>query len=181
MESRDFVVVPAKGHFTVGYFLILPRQHEPSFASITSPDLTDQWWKLYVALAQRVKNILGPMMFFEHGSIFGGGYAGNTIEHAHLHVVPAKTDLVLSVVDDGRPTRRIPSLEFLSQFCRPYHLICRNEGGFYVADVSEEMESQYLRRLLYRQLYPDRNDDGWDWRRHCHEDRLRSTLELVKT
>jgi len=177
-ESDNFIVLPAKGHFSPGYLLIITKEHYCSFASIPHEELHSEWKEIY----NLVKSALGriyrqPVILFEHGSIFGGGYAGNTIEHAHLHIIPCVIDLAKALADDGRKIKGISSLESLRSINKPYLFV--SSGNFnYVAEVEHEMQGQYLRKLLYDKLI-SKNDDGWNWRVHVHEDILESTLAEV--
>lgn len=174
-QETHFVVIPARGHFAPGYLLLISKEHLCSFAAMPNR-LNPEWLSLCDKVKSELKKLFcRPVVVFEHGSLFGGGFAGNTIEHAHLHIVPCSVDLAKALVDDGRATKRIQGIEELRSYYRPYLFVSSN-GTSYVAEVESEMKSQYLRRLLYNCLFPDRDDNGWDWHTHVHEDLLNQTL-----
>jgi diadenosine tetraphosphate (Ap4A) HIT family hydrolase len=70
---------------TPGHLLIIPRRHEANFFATTSDELEAIW-----ALVEEAKALLDNK-FNPDGYNLGvnvGATAGQTIAHAHLHVIP---------------------------------------------------------------------------------------------
>ena len=68
-----------------GHTLIVPRRHEPDFFALTEAEHTAVW-RLVPAVRAHV-----DARFHPHGYNLGvnaGPAAGQTVWHAHLHVVP---------------------------------------------------------------------------------------------
>ena len=68
-----------------GHALIVPKRHEPDFLRLTGDEGAAVW------------RLLGPVRDFLDGRFRPGGYnlgvnvgadAGQTVDHAHLHVIP---------------------------------------------------------------------------------------------
>lgn len=179
-KNNNYLVIPAKGHFCPGYLLVIYRKHIYSFASIiTESALRNELFELIENIRLKLREKFKEPIIFEHGSKYGGGYSGNTIDHAHLHFVPCDLDLTKALIDDHRGTKRINDLVELQSMNRPYLFVQDRDKKNYVAEVEHKMESQYLRRLLYGLMHPGVDDYGWDWRRQTHDKLLQITLEKL--
>lgn len=179
-ETDNFVVFPAKGHFIEGYLLLIPKAHYTSFSEITDKTLIREYKSLINRISQKMKNIFKTnITIFEHGSLAGGCIAGNTIEHAHLHIIPKKINIFTRLLKDGHIIKGVDSFEEIHDFNSPYLFIDNNE--FKIASpVRSSYESQYLRRIAYNILYPRKNDNGWDWKKSEHCEKLKNTLKIFQ-
>lgn len=68
-----------------GHLLIIPIRHVPDFLAITTPELDAMW-----ELAQKGKSLI-ERHFHPDGYNLGvnvGEAAGQTVAHAHLHLIP---------------------------------------------------------------------------------------------
>ena len=69
-----------------GHCLILPRRHEPDFLALEADEQAAMW-----ALVGRVRQLIeaaGPVPDGYNIGINVGAAAGQTVAHAHLHVIP---------------------------------------------------------------------------------------------
>jgi ATP adenylyltransferase len=92
-ESKNFVVLPTIGPIVEGYLLIVPKQHYLSFGHIPA-----QHFREFMNLKEETRQVLREVyttpIFFEHGPISESKRGGCSVEHAHLHAVPANVDLL---------------------------------------------------------------------------------------
>jgi diadenosine tetraphosphate (Ap4A) HIT family hydrolase len=72
---------------TPGHCLILPRRHEPDFLALTVPEQAAIWALMTEVKAQIEKS--GTPGGYNIG-VNVGEAAGQTIGHAHLHVIPRR-------------------------------------------------------------------------------------------
>lgn len=110
-ENDDFYVAATLGQITDGgYVLVIPKEHVSCMAELTLGG-TEQ----FLELDFKVRRALlleyekppfkdaNPITAFEHGII------GQTIEHAHLHVVPAVLDFT-AIIRSDFPKSKIEEL-----------------------------------------------------------------------
>lgn len=132
-------------------------------------------------VSQKMERIFNSgITVFEHGSLTGGSVAGNTIEHAHLHIIPKRLSMSEKLLKDGNIIRGINSLEEIYNMNTPY--LYFDDGQIKgISPVQNTYQSQYLRIIAYSLLYPKKRDKGWDWRKHEHPERLRETLDKLRS
>jgi diadenosine tetraphosphate (Ap4A) HIT family hydrolase len=68
-----------------GHTLVVPRRHEPDFLRLSAAEQTDIW-SLTAALCDWLRSERGATSF--NLGVNVGRQAGQTINHAHLHVIP---------------------------------------------------------------------------------------------
>jgi diadenosine tetraphosphate (Ap4A) HIT family hydrolase len=89
--AEDEVCVATRDHYPVspGHTLIIPRRHVESFRDMTS----DEWnsvHKLAADLANKMQADDPAVQGFNLG-INDGRTAGQTIMHAHIHLIPRRS------------------------------------------------------------------------------------------
>ena len=175
--TKNFVAFPAKGHFKEGYLLLIPRKCIASFAEIQDKELIEEYEKLLKEIRNVIKQKFSKdITIFEHGSLLGGNYAGNTIEHAHLHIIPHKIDFLNKFINDYQTIKKVDSISDIFTFNTPYLFF--DDGVQRIASpVNNSYKSQYLRRYAYSVIHPERQDNGWNWKVNSHTDILEKTLE----
>lgn len=117
-ENKDWFVIATLGQITDGgYVLIVPREHilcmgvlNP-YLGVLDPYGTDSQTSSLIRLGFEVARAVSveyqnsfvrnpyPVTMFEHG------IAGQTIKHAHLHILPAVVDLTPRIRADFRSTK----------------------------------------------------------------------------
>lgn len=167
LESEFFAVIPSLGPLTPGHTLMCPKAHYKSFASL--PREYDADYELTKARLVRILEsaFQAPVHCFEHGMASTGSRVLCSVEHAHLHLLPAGVDVWQVLQNRGigwvavEPT--LPRLrsnagngEYLYYQCpeRQAILAKAEEGGF---------ESQYMRKLFASALGRKHH---WNWRRY---------------
>jgi diadenosine tetraphosphate (Ap4A) HIT family hydrolase len=174
-QTAHFAVVPTIGQLLEGHLLILPKAHYLSFGHVPQ-DLVEE----YLSLKQQVWSAVlaeysVPPIMFEHGEAAEKRRAGGSVDHAHMHMVPTSADLLSIIRSDfvGRPIGSVTDLHCQAACGIPYLYYEDASGQSYVFDVSVELPSQYLRRLLAKQLGVS---DRWNWRVFPEVERLRATV-----
>jgi len=168
-ENGSYYAVATLGQITGGYTLIVPKQHVSCFGELPLPALVrlnehlldfapcvcDAMTREYQGL---VPSDLYPVTVFEHGIV------GQTVKHAHLHVVPIRIDLTQRIHDDF-PSAEFEELpywerlpELYQQHPRPYLFWSRPNGTDMVC-WDPPAPAQYLRIILAELLgRPERAD-----------------------
>lgn len=112
LESDNFMVFPTVGQIVEGYLLIVSKEHYACFGAM--PDsILDELIELKKEVDRRVTKAYQKPIYFEHGGI------GQTIFHAHMHVIPFPMEKEEKVFDAYRNdfpiNRRLNSLKDLQQ------------------------------------------------------------------
>ena len=96
-EERAAAAVAARGSafavedfypVTEGHLLVIPRRHTPDFFSVTEEERTDAL-SLIDELVRRLRTSDATVTGFNIGMNCGES-AGQTIMHAHVHVIPRR-------------------------------------------------------------------------------------------
>ena len=153
-ESANFLVFPTKGQIVEGYVLLVPKRHTICIGELSDAELDE-----FIALKSRVRDSTvsayhRPPIIFEHGVV------GQSVKHAHVHAVPAETDLFPRIVADFPDYQRITSLHALAE-------VFQREGPYlYYENAQSEMFlfhifkwPQYLRIVLAEEVgMPERGN-----------------------
>lgn len=91
-EWPDFVLFPSIGALTVGHVILCPRMHVRSIS-----DLPEALEQPLIDIMRAVRHLLSkfalPIHAFEHGNSATGTRVVCTVDHAHLHFIPADVNL----------------------------------------------------------------------------------------
>lgn len=154
LESPNFAVIPTKGQILDGYTLLIPKRHTICFGDLSESEMDEA-----VMLLERVRNAVTaaygqPPIVFEHGVV------GQTVRHAHLHVVPTAVDLLARIVADFPDYQRVSTLAAVQEtFQRegPYLYYENAKGEKHVFRIFKW--PQYLRLVLAEEVgHPERGD-----------------------
>src|SRR5687767_7682147 len=89
IESEHFAVIPSVGPLAPGHSLLCPIQHVKSIAQIPA-DAETEFRAIKELLQDLLQRAFGaPVHCFEHGSSPANSRVLCTVDHAHLHFVPA--------------------------------------------------------------------------------------------
>lgn len=178
-ETELFVAFPCIGQLVEGHFLVVPRDHDCTFAQTrsrirsTGIELTALLNSAHKALGWRLRDSL----FFEHGAQSAGD-GGCGIYHAHLHVLPNAGHINGCCFIEGTSSFESASLEQLYEGIyhkQSYALIGSAEHGFKSWNLTEPLPSQTLRKKVAAAL----EVGEWDWRKAGREGSLLKSLEGV--
>jgi diadenosine tetraphosphate (Ap4A) HIT family hydrolase len=154
LESANFAVIPTKGQIVDGYVLLIPKRHTICFGDLSESEMDEA-----VMVLERVRTAMtsaygrAPIVF-EHGVI------GQTVRHAHLHVVPSPVDLFARIVKDFPDYGRVSTLAAVQE-------TFQREGAYlYYENAAGEKHvfhifkwPQYLRIVLAEEVgHPERGD-----------------------
>lgn len=177
-ESDNFVVFPSLGQIVEGYLLITSKKHYIGIGNVPSgqyPELD--------SICQRVRRVLTDAyetpLFFEHGSISQTRKGGCCIDHAHIHAVPVKVD-ILQELAKHFGYHQIENFDALkNQFKKgvPYFFYESNFGERYLFEVPEIVPSQYIQQVIAQKI---RKPERWDWRMYFGIDELLGTIDKLK-
>ncbi len=178
IETGGFFVVPSLGALVPGHVLILPKRHYYSVGEIADTDLAQ-----FELLTQRVQSLLlrlyGSCSSFEHGCVEGVGKAGACIDHAHLHMLPLKTDLREGIQSRFGPGAEIHRFSELGQYVSqqiPY-LYYRSPNGSSRAYEALQAPSQFFRQLIYATAH---TTAPWDWKKDLRVAIVEETYESLR-
>jgi len=106
LETENFSIVCDVHPLTEGHLLIIPKAHHSCVGAF--PDrIWSEFEELYRLCSKFVGKFYGSCCVFEHGII------GQTVFHSHLHLLPAKLNL-LQIIPEGdkflKPISGISSL-----------------------------------------------------------------------
>lgn len=94
-EKNGFWIIATLGQITDGgYILIVPQRHVPCLAAMTPEELT-----VFNGLSADLFFILGEE-YHHLPTVFEHGIVGQTIQHAHLHMLPALCDMKKRIAQD---------------------------------------------------------------------------------
>jgi ATP adenylyltransferase len=173
-ETPRLAVIPSLGALTFGHVLVVPREHRRSWAS-ASPGERGSLLEILDLLSEELeRQTEAPVHIFEHGSSAGGNSIACSVEHAHLHLVPADVDIWSGLVERLR-WRELSHLEELPYAVggSEYLLYCPPGGVAHLSLHGEGMiPSQLLRRVLAESLI----EANWDWRSEPRLDLVERTF-----
>jgi len=148
-ESDNFIVLPCLGQFIEGYLLIISKKHYQSMSQIPHALFSE-----LDEVLERVKRVLqsnyGKSFFFEHGDVCNEKKAGSCIDHAHIHVIPVKSN-ILEYLSYSFSHQEITALtEIKNQYRKkaPYFFLQQHNDKRYVFKIKQQVPSQFIRRII---------------------------------
>jgi len=177
-ETDNFLVFPTLGAFVEGYLLIAPKKH---FLSIGA--LPDEMYPELKELLKEVKKDLSKYyckpILFEHGPISKILKGGCCIDHAHIHIVPVKVDILDEIKYFLGTPRQIHTIEELKNEVvngRQYIFYENHEEDKFIFNPSI-VPSQFVRQILAVKLgIPHK----WDWRSNIEKEKILNTIKLLR-
>jgi diadenosine tetraphosphate (Ap4A) HIT family hydrolase len=165
METRNFGLIPSVGPLAIGHMLLCPKVHCCSFRDINAA-LDSEFLKLKTRIRSLLAQTFGkPVHCFEHGMRSDGSRILCTVDHAHLHFVPASLDMRKALRYEQPPWIEFDgSLRALRELVRTDEYLVYESpfGRCAVAPArNEEFGSQYIRKAFSRQLGESLT---WNWR-----------------
>ena len=160
-----------------GHVLVCPRAHLRSVAAAPD-DVVQDLEALALETTAFLRRALGRLVHaFEHGSGACTSRVACSIEHAHLHLIPADVDVwaELDLMADWRPLapgaaplrEASAGLEYLA-YTSP-------RGERWLATTADGFPSQMLRQVFARALG---REDEWNWRTRPARPLVEATVEL---
>lgn len=174
-EWDEFVLFPSIGALVPGHVLLCPRLHARSFAAL--PESQN------VALSTAkgaVRRLLAgvfdvPVHAFEHGNGDAGSRVVCTVDHAHLHFMPAAVDISEELATYVWTTVDGPLWDITRGQEYLYYESPDGERWITVSDGTP-FPSQYLRCVFARALGLG---EVWNWREYAFPGVVRETINAV--
>ena len=181
-ENAESVAIPSLGPLVDGHMLVCPRDHYRSLAS-TSPQVRSSVFRLAETVAELLSSYRGaPVHRFEHGNATQSLRVTCSVEHSHLHLVPA-TVAPEAILDAVATWQRLDELDRLPELTKGReYLLLQLDGQPTYLSVAEDgpVPSQLLRRAFATALG---RPDEWNWRTdpkpHAADRAYRAVRELA--
>ncbi|MEV4119568.1 HIT domain-containing protein [Micromonospora sp. NPDC049645] len=172
-QDSDFVLIAGIGAFRPGYLLLIPRSHVKRFGDLSrAVARRAEAWRL--SCLRNLRGRFGEVVMFEHGGTRTDA-AGGCIDHAHLHLVPCRVDL-MSELDRRMPFTSAGDLSELPATVRdrPY-LLVQQGADMRAYFPQERLPSQYMRRLI---MQLEGTPDNWDWAVFAGKENVMATVRI---
>lgn len=153
MTTKSFVVMPMVGPLVPGYLLIVPRRHCASFSELSQQELEEA-----IVVKKKIQMFLakyyGKSIVFEHGAIDMIKRGGCCSDHAHLHIVATNADVQDEFCKYDLYVEKIAGIDQLPKrlLRRIPYLYYENQDGDAIVMDANEVESQFIRKLLAKKL-----------------------------
>ena len=189
-ETENFFVFPTLGPIGIeGYLLIATKQHYLGFGMIPSeqyPELNE----LIKDTKKIIKEVYKkPTLIFEHGPRIGEDTKpGKSIDHAHLHVIPADFDILkewsidlmsrLGNLGQFYRVERIEGFKRASDLIeqeKSYLYVESTNGSQYMSEQNFCRPSQYFRKMVANHISPSK----WNWRYHPCKRTIDKTMDSL--
>lgn len=164
-ENGDWYVAATLGQIVGGYVLVIPKEHISCMGALTShqtKSMLKTTKKVCRALSLEYQRnsfaTPSPVTMFEHGIV------GQTIKHAHLHLLPTVIDLTQKIRTDF-PEAEFEELQYAAHLQELYgkrpepYLFWTIPGGKSMVCWNPPAPPQYLRLIMAKLLgYPERGN-----------------------
>ena len=164
-QNKNIYVQVDISPLTIGHILIISNYHYLNFYEMPK-EIKEDVIKIKEKLKIIYKNLYNTdILFFEHGSA-QSGYAGTSIDHAHLHCIPYfnnKLDIkntLNKMLGDNIECDILANYDFNNQFS--YIYIESEKDGKVIYKVNR-LPSQFLRKLILEKL----GDNNFLWQEKC--------------
>lgn len=182
-ETSNWYAIPTLGCLTVGYVLLVCKQHYSSLATLNEK-LYKEMLELKYEVEETLFQKLGlPCLAFEHGTTDSGFVGANSVDHVHLHIVPFSKGIWPDLVKKNnlKGFSVVSSYEDLflmwkNNLPKTYLLFQDINRVIYYKPDASGTSSQFFRKCLVPYL----NINQWDWKRDYYQANFIKTLELFK-
>lgn len=181
LETEHFVVVPSVGALVPGWLLIVPRRSVLAVGALDDESVSELDGIKQV-LFQLLRREFGSACAFEHGPSARGQSVGCSVDHAHLHVVPAPCHLIDASVNfvngclKWEPASGLLSTMERFRMGRSYLYVEQADELPQIADA-EAAPSQLFRRAIARHLGIT---DQYDWRLNPMTENVLATVACLR-
>lgn len=174
LETPHFALIPSIGPIVRGHVLICPKRHCRSIAALTS-ELHPEYQAFKRKVTDTLKAAFGrPIHCFEHGAASRSARLICTVEHAHLHLVPAPAKISQIVLETLPWSRLTPGMSLASVALEGEYLTYESPSGEnFVAQQEEPFESQLMRKIFASAL---NRANSWNWREDPRAADVEATL-----
>lgn len=181
LECRRFALIPSLGPIVPGHSLICPKQHGNSLVRALADDkiLAQDYEQFLDRASAALGRAYGaPLHFFEHGSPRNGSHVACSVEHAHLHALPADVSITAVLMRDGNWQPLDGHFLSASEVVGDDEYVCYQapDGRAFLRVSPVPIESQLMRRIFADALGISAN---WNWRTHPNLDQVLETCSAI--
>ena len=161
--SKSFYAMPALGQISNGgHVIIAPKAHYTCLGEMSEKEL-DELDRFMHKLKAKMRMLYGPLASFEQGVY------GQTINHAHLQIVPVPADIeLLPLLQRSFPNKRqlhdITELITVHRQFGPYMFYHPQNMLMHAFLPVTPLPDQYLRKLVSQALGKQKRGDWRQWR-----------------
>lgn len=180
-ESENFVVVPTVGSIIPGWLLVVPRSHCLSVGSVAEEEF-QEFIEIQETAAEALQDCFGPVSFFEHGAVRERESIGCGVDHAHLHIVATRLDLLAgakTMTQTRLQWRQVAGIQAATPYVAeqmPYVFVQQARRDSWIGTAST-IESQLIRKVIAAHVG---QPDCWDWKTHPFENNVRETVRRLE-
>ncbi len=180
-ESKNFAVFPTLGALVEGWLLIVPKDHALCLGAL-SQELYSELEELRSKVSLVLEECYGSVTVFEHGPAQPNHLVGCGVDHAHLHILPTRINLIEGVKEifpdplKWEPVRGIQETARLYEAELPYLYVEQSSGRGYVT-THPNLQSQMFRKVIARHIG---RPEQYDWRQYDEEANIISTVERLE-
>jgi ATP adenylyltransferase len=180
LDNVEIVAVASLGALATGHLLVCPLRHERSWLQLPDANV-DQLLDVIGPLCEQLqRGVNAPVHLFEHGNAVIGSRVVCSVEHAHLHLLPAAVN-VWSTLKKDRQWVPIHggATEMKARANGREYLLYRPPGRELMMSLGdgESIRSQLLRRCFAEALgIPTQ----WNWRDHARVEDAARTARVVR-
>lgn len=174
------------------HLLIVPKKHIEGMANLKTKELFDSLKRFVEYNNKKVEEYYGMKpSYFEHGSISGGGNAGNSIFHCHYHLVLVDHDYSIDVEKtlNMKPIIIKEYEELYDLFVKenaPYkdldYILYENMHGvkkvFPLDNI--KLPSQFMRKIIFDANNSLKTEQDWNWKKEVNIDLLNTSVVPLK-
>lgn len=181
LETQNWYVIPTLGSLTVGYVLLVAKEHHLSLANLSN-ELFDEMLQLKKQVEEFLYNKFGMRcLVFEHGVTDAVSKGASSVDHVHVHILPFPKPIWQDIAAD------IPKVHFevVSGYMELYSSWQKNLPNSYLLFQDTDQSIYYLpdasnmpSQLFRKCLAPYLKADQWDWHNETYLDNITQTIEL---
>lgn len=176
-KTKYFKVIPSIGPLKEGHLLIITKKHFTSIAKIPLMYFHDLK-KIYSITRNLLSKLYSEPIFFEHGTNTMINYSGQSIVHAHIHILPASINLSnkLRQCFLEKKISFLHDLKSRTEKQYDYLFFENNNREKFVYIVKDKLPSQYLRRIIAESLG---NGGMWNWKEYPLYENVERTMQKI--
>lgn len=183
-DSKYWRCIPTLGCFEAGYILLVSKKHHPCISAVPSHERENLF-----LLEQKISNLFkekysAPFVCFEHGTINCEYKGANSVDHAHLHMLPTEKTIWNSILDYVCANNFV---QFQDQRAL-YQYVCNNRIGSYLMFQDSDgkvflipdgtkFHSQFFRRIIARKFD---SATQWDWKQEPYFEKMVNTYYRLR-
>lgn len=175
--KSGIVVTPTVGMYIKGHLLAISIEHIPNMGCQPNHILSE-FEGFITTLIQKLTPFFGQYCIIEHGVgvIDSQKNLGQTIDHAHLHLIPINNK-INKLILKSQDWQEINSLNDIGTKSKGGYLYYSYNSKHYICTPTA-VENQWIRRLIFINLGLPQNKD-WDWRKYSGKMEVNETNSII--